>query len=198
MKTWLIAVGSTRRPKLNAVKEAASAITTLLGPGAVLEIVGHEVGSGVSHTPASREELMQGARQRAETLQEKLLAGNSPAEFYVGLEGGLDVVVENGRKRVFLESWAYVSDGQRGHFGYSGGIELPERLADEVLSRGTELAAAIDQFAGAVGIRDGQGAWGVLTGNLISRQESFRLAVVAAFAPFYNAKMYSAVSAARG
>ena len=198
MKTWLIAVGSTRRPKLNAVKEAAAAIAPMLGAGATLEVMGHEVDIGVNHTPASREELMQGARQRAEALQEKLLAGNSPAEFYVGLEGGLDVVVENGRKRIFLESWAYVSDGQRGHFGCSGSVELPEQLAEEVLSRGTELAAAIDQFAGVVGIRDGQGAWGVLTKDLISRQDSFRLAVVAAFAPFYNAKMYSAASAARG
>jgi hypothetical protein len=36
----------------------------------------------------------------------------------------------------------------------------------------------------------------VLSRNLISRQESFRLAVVAAFAPFYNAKMYQAAAAA--
>ena len=67
-----------------------------------------------------------------------------------------------------------MSDGRRGHFGCSGSIELPEALAEEVLSRGTELSVAIDRFAGAVGIRDGQGAWGVLSRNLISRQESFR------------------------
>jgi non-canonical (house-cleaning) NTP pyrophosphatase len=139
---------------------------------------------------------MQGARQRAEALQDKLRATADPADFYVGVEGGLDVVTENGTKRVFLESWAYVSDGQRGHFGCSGGIELPEALAEEVLSRGVELAAAIDQFAGVVGIRDGQGAWSVLSGNLISRQDSFRLAVVAAFAPFYNVKMYRVTSSA--
>jgi non-canonical (house-cleaning) NTP pyrophosphatase len=54
---------------------------------------------------------------------------------------------------------------------------------------------AIDRFAGAVGIRDAQGAWGVLSDNCISRQEAFRVAVVAAFAPFYNAKMYRAAAA---
>src|SRR5207302_8107080 len=96
------------------------------------------------------------------------------------------------RRRVFLESWAYVSDGTRGHYGRSGGIELPEPLAREVLENGTELAVAIDRFAGPVGIRDGQGAWGVLSGDLISRQEAFRVAVIAAFAPFYNARMYRA------
>ena len=198
MKTWRIAVGSTRRPKLNAVKEAASQIAPLLGEGAVIEVAGYEVESGVNHTPSSREELMQGARQRVEALQESFRAKSMAADYFIGLEGGLDVAVENGMKRVFLESWAYVSDGSRGHFGCSGSIELPEALAAEVLSRGMELSQAIDQFAGAVGIRDGQGAWGVLSRNLISRQDSFHRAVVTAFAPFYNAKMYRASAAAGG
>jgi len=139
---------------------------------------------------------MRGARQRAEALQAQLRANGTSADFFVGVEGGLDVVTENALKRVFLESWAYVSDGTAGHFGCSCSIELPEALAEEVLSRGTELSVAIDQFAGAVGIRDGQGAWGVLSCNLISRQESFRRAVEVAFAPFYNAKMYRAKAAA--
>jgi inosine/xanthosine triphosphatase len=196
MKTRHIAVGSTRRPKLNAVKESAGSIAPLFGDGAELDVAGYEVESGVNHTPSSREELMQGARQRVEALQEHLRAQGGAADFFIGMEGGLDVTVENGVKRVFLESWAYVSDGSRGHFGCSGSIELPEALAEEVLTRGTELSVAIDRFAGAVGIRDGQGAWGVLSRDLISRQESFRLAVVAAFAPFYNAKMYRASAAA--
>jgi non-canonical (house-cleaning) NTP pyrophosphatase len=75
-------------------------------------------------------------------------------------------------------------------------VELPETLVEEVLVRGRELAAAIDEFAGVAGIRDAQGAWGVLTRNQITRQESFRLAVVAGFAPFYNSKMYRAGAAA--
>src|SRR5215469_3674830 len=194
-RTWNIAVGSTRRPKLNAVIDAASVIAPLLGEGAV-NVTGYEVESGVSHTPVSREELMRGARQRAEALQAQLRANGTSADFFVGVEGGLDVVTENALKRVVLESWAYVSDGTAGHFGCSGSIELPEALAEEVLSRGTELSVAIDQFAGAVGIRDGQGAWGVLSCNLISRQEFFRRAVEVAFAPFYNAKMYRAKAAA--
>jgi len=194
-RTWNIAVGSTRRPKLNAVIDAASVIAPLLGEGAV-NVTGYEVESGVSHTPVSREELMRGARQRSEALQAQLRANGTSADFFVGVEGGLDVVTENALKRVFLESWAYVSDGTDGHFGCSGSIELPEALAEQVLSCGTALSVAIDQFAGAVGIRDGQGAWGVLSCNLISRQESFRRAVEVAFAPFYNAKMYRAKAAA--
>jgi non-canonical (house-cleaning) NTP pyrophosphatase len=69
-------------------------------------------------------------------------------------------------------------------------------LAEEVVIRGTELSAAIDDFAGQAGIRDAQGAWGVLSGNLILRQESFRVAVVAAFAPFYNHRLYQTAKSA--
>ncbi|HYT19952.1 MAG TPA: inosine/xanthosine triphosphatase [Candidatus Polarisedimenticolia bacterium] len=205
MKKIIIAVGSKRGPKLNAVTEALESFSSALDHDAGFEVVGAEVESGVSHTPASRDELMRGARQRAEALQEIALQQGAAWRYFVGLEGGLDVVREgastdemlrhsgmrqNGQRRVFLESWAYVSDGKQGHYGRSGGIEIPEALAHEVLENGVELSAAIDRFAGAVGIRDAQGAWGVLSNNFISRQEAFRVAVIAAFAPFYNSRMY--------
>lgn len=192
----LVAVGSTRRPKLNAVTEALEAFAARLVPEAKFEVVGVEVGSGVSHTPSSSEELMRGARQRAEQLVRLACKESKPWRFFVGLEGGLEVLQDDRSRRVLLESWAYVRDGTRGFYGRSGGIELPEELAHEVLERGFELSDAIDRYAGAVGIRDAQGAWGVLSGNLIPRQEAFRVAVIAAFAPFYNAGMY--VSRAAG
>jgi inosine/xanthosine triphosphatase len=194
MPTLQIAVGSTRRPKLNAVTEAVSSFAAQLQ--AEFNIIGFEVESGVSHTPRTREELMRGARQRAEALVAHCKAANIPAVYFVGLEGGLDHVSEKSTNRVFLESWAYVTDGRTGHFGSSGSIELPAALAEEVLVRGTELSVAIDRFAGAAGIRDAQGAWGVLSGDLITRQESFRLAVITAFAPFFNQKMYQDAAAA--
>jgi inosine/xanthosine triphosphatase len=211
MKKIILAVGSKRGPKLHAVSEALEAFSSVLAPDAQFEVVGVEVESGVGHTPASREELMRGARQRAETLVQLARENGAAWQYFVGLEGGLDVVQEGasaeemrwratlkqyGRRRVFLESWAYVTDGVRGHYGRSGGIELPEALAHEVLENGVELSVAIDKFAGAVGIRDAQGAWGVLSNNFITRQEAFRIAVIAAFAPFYNEKMYRAAKAA--
>lgn len=185
-----VAVGSTRRPKLNAVWESLSIIGPTLDPNVLFDVVGVEVESGVGHTPTSREELMRGARQRAEALVRMARERNEPWRYFVGLEGGCDVVRENGARRVLLESWAYVTDGLRGFFGRSGGIEVPGTLAEEVVDRGVELSAAIDRFAGGKGIRDAQGAWGVLSNNLITRQDAFRVAVVSAFAPFYNSMMY--------
>jgi inosine/xanthosine triphosphatase len=197
MEKIQIAVGSARRPKLAAVSEAIRDFATILAPGGEFEVIGVEVDSGVGHTPKNRAELMQGARHRAEALVRLALEKNEGWRYFVGLEGGLDVIEEGSGRRVLLESWAYVSDGRSGHFGRSGGVEIPEALAHEGLENGVELAAAIDSFAGAVGIRDAQGAWGVLSSGLISRTEAFRVAVVAAFAPFYNAKMYRVASAAR-
>jgi inosine/xanthosine triphosphatase len=212
MTTVTIAVGSKRGPKLHAVTQALESFSMALAGGAELEVVGVEVESGVSHTPASRDELMRGARQRAEALMHSARENGALWHYFVGLEGGLDVVHEgvspdellrhsrlreNGHRRVFLESWAYVSDGSRGHYGRSGSIELPEALAHEVLENGVELAVAIDRFVGSAGIRDAQGAWGVLSNDFITRQEAFRVAVIAAFAPFYNERMYRAASVAR-
>ena len=192
-----IAVGSTRRPKLAAVTQALESFGLVLAPAAEFAVLGFDVESGVGHTPSSRDELMRGARQRAESLVKLAQQRRESWRYFVGLEGGLDTVQENGDRRVFLESWAYVSDGSAGHYGRSGGVEIPAALAHEVLENGVELSVAIDRFAGAIGIRDAQGAWGVLSCDLITRQEAFRVAVLAAFAPFYNAKMYRAASAAR-
>lgn len=192
MESILVAVGSTRLPKLNAVQEALDALGMFLNPGAHFFVRGENVPSGVGHTPLSRGELMAGARSRSEGLVRLARERGEPWQYFVGLEGGLDVVLEKGRRLTFLESWAMVSDrAGREAYGQAGGILLPEKLASEVVDHGVELSVAIDAFAGAQGIRDMQGAWGVLTRNLITRQDAFRIATIHAFAPFFNAGSYS-------
>jgi inosine/xanthosine triphosphatase len=202
METIRIAVGSKRAPKIKGVREALEAFGPLLHPKASFEVRGFEVATGVSHTPRSRAELMAGARGRCEAMMglEKerhldTLPMSKKTSYFVGLEGGLEVVYEdrykNGRHLVFLESWAFVCDADgSGFYGRSGAILLPEALAAEVLDRGTELSHAIEAYTGMRGVRDSQGAWGALTRNLITREESFRIAVISAFAPFFNASLY--------
>jgi inosine/xanthosine triphosphatase len=188
----IIAVGSTRKPKVEAVREALAEFGPFLSSKAEFEIASVEVSSGVRHTPLTREDLMVGARQRAEALIEMAREKNQPWNYFVGLEGGLDVVREGTIRWVFLESWAYVTDGAgRSAFGQSGAVVLPEALAKIVVDDRVELSQAIDAFAGGRGIRDAQGAWGVLTQNIITRQEAFRVAVINAFAPFFNHEIFA-------
>jgi non-canonical (house-cleaning) NTP pyrophosphatase len=210
MEKILVAVGSTRRPKINAVIEALAAIRAAALDFPRVEIVGVDVPSGVRHTPLSREDLMAGARQRAEALLRMAREKNEKWKYFVGLEGGLDIVAgldvipsldevpevdvvsEAKRRWVFLENWAYVTDGSgRGAYGQSGAVLLPEPLAKTVVDEGIELSEAIDAFAGGHNIRDAEGAWGILTRNLLSRQEAFRVAVINAFAPFFNHELYA-------
>ena len=197
MQTIRIAVGSKRAPKLAAVRAALDACGPILHPKSKFEVEGFEVATSVSHTPRGRAELMTGALGRCEDLM-KRGAARPAASYFVGLEGGLDVIQENGQngrekggRLVFLESWAFVCDANgRGFYGRSGAILLPEALASEVLDRGVELSHALEAYTGIQGVRDSQGAWGVLTKNLIDRQESFRIAVISAFAPFFNPDVY--------
>jgi len=192
MEKVIIAVGSTRKPKVEAVRDALSAFGSSLGNPFEFEIVTVEVPSGVRHTPLSREDLMTGARQRADALVRIAREKNVGWNYFVGLEGGLDVIQNGAERLVFLESWAYVTDGKgRGAFGQSGAVAVPEALAKRVVDDGVELSEAIDAFAGGRGIRDGQGAWGVLTRNMITRQDAFRVAVISAFTPFFNHDVFS-------
>jgi inosine/xanthosine triphosphatase len=192
MKKIIIAVGSARLVKMNAVSAALTSFGSFLSGDTEFEVEGVDVPSGVRHTPLTREDTMAGALQRAEALRNVARDKNAPWEYFVGLEGGLDVVREGGSQWVFLENWAYAADrGGRGFFGQSGAILLPAPLIESVVNQGVELSEAIDSFAGSRGIRDAQGAWGILTQNLITRQEAFRVAVINAFAPFFNSAIYS-------
>ena len=193
MDKIIVAVGSTRRPKLNAVWEALTVFGPALNDNAQFDIAAVEVPSGVRHTPLSRDEMMTGARHRAEALVRFAREKNEPWRYFVGLEGGFDVIHADGARWVFLENWAYVTDGcHSGAYGQSGAVLVPEPLAKRVVDEGIELSEAVDAFAGGRGIRDAQGAWGVLTRNMITRQDAFRVAVINAFAPFFNRELYAA------
>lgn len=186
-----VVVGSLRRPKLDAVREALTAVGNHLAAGAGFEVVGFDVPSGVRHTPLSSAETMAGSRRRVEALRALARERGEPWSYFVGLEGGLDVVDDAGTRRVFLQSWACVGDGTGTvGWGQAGGILLPDSLAEQVVDGGVELGVAIDAFAGSRGIRDGEGAWGVLSRGLVTRRDAFRIALVNAFAPFFNTGVY--------
>ena len=136
--------------------------------------------------PMSRTAIIAGARARASALVDRLRAGIGG--YAIGLEGGLEPLLVDGREEYLLETWAAVTDGTRWGIGSGGTVVVPQHVIDRVRD-GEELGDVIDGLAAAP-VRGTRGAWGVLTRDLISRREAFRIAVLSACAPFYNAAAY--------
>lgn len=174
-----------RAPKVNGVQRAFQKISHI-SPFNNLVFEPLQIESGVQATPLSIDELMTGARQRAEAAFAIGESKNSEIILSVGVEGGSYV----SQKHVFLQSWACAYDGKRRSFGSSGAIEIPQALSDAVVRDGADLGKVIDVFAEQNDVRSNQGTWGILTADLITREDSFELATLNALAPFFNKKMY--------
>jgi non-canonical (house-cleaning) NTP pyrophosphatase len=70
---------------------------------------------------------------------------------------------------------------------------VPEHIVKRVVDGRRELGAVMDEVTGGRDIRSKQGAWGVLTRDLVTRSMSFELALLGALAPFYNPKLYNSL-----
>jgi non-canonical (house-cleaning) NTP pyrophosphatase len=186
-----VAVGSTRAPKVEAVRRVLTTLAPVVAPLRGATVTALDLGGIAPAMPLTLQQLLDGSRLRALGALERMRAEGEPADLGVGLEGGLDVRHEGRERRAFLMSWAYVTDGRRGAHGCGGAIELPASLVAEVVDAGRELGGAADQMAGEEDVRSRQGTWGVLTRGLVDRTRSFELALLNALAPFYNAERYA-------
>jgi inosine/xanthosine triphosphatase len=154
-------------------------------------IVARRVEVSVPAMPLTDWQLMQGARERAFAAQASLQNRRLEADIYVGLEGGFHSISIEGEWHTFLRGWAYATDGRdKGAFGAAPSISVPAGIVKSVVDGRKELGTVIDEVTGGRDIRSKQGAWGVLTKDLVTRSLSFELALIAAFAPFYNPKLY--------
>ncbi len=188
MVETVVAVGTTRAPKVRAVERALAELRGRFPdflPGA-LRLETRKVSSGVAETPRSTEETMRGARARAQFAFDGLLSEGTRPSLGIGLEGG--IAAAGGAS--FLEAWAYATDGARGHFGGSGAMPLPEGLADLVLVSGAELGEAADRYFGRTEVAANEGTFGILTRMMVSREEAFVRSLIHALAPFYNFAPY--------
>ena len=153
-------------------------------------VVARKVQTDAPAMPLNDWQLMSGARQRAMAVREILVEQKLEADLYVGLEGGFHSIQLEGEWHTFLRGWAFVTDGERGSFGMSPSIAVPEPIVERVVKGKRELGEVIDEVAGMRDVRSKQGAWGVLSRDLLTRSMSFEAALIAAFAPFYNRELY--------
>lgn len=186
----IIAIASKRGPKVEAAKNIFPKIFNYLSTSpTTIEFLMHEVEAGIS-MPRTLTELLTGAEQRVVSLREIFQKEKQHADFYIGMEGGFHRIIHNGKSDVFLQSWAYVSNGKVGYFGSSGNVLIPDKIAEKVMDNNRELSEAIDEVTRTTDVRSKQGTWGVLTKDFLTRQQSFEIALPAAFAPFYNREIY--------
>jgi len=191
MPVMTIALGSDRASKIMAVRASVARIATIDPSWTDANVVARRVESNVPSMPLTDWQLMQGAQERAFAVRESLQSRRLEADIYVGLEGGFHSVSIAGEWHTFLRGWAYATNGQRGAFGAAPSISVPPAIVKNVVEGRRELGVVIDEVTGGRDIRSKQGAWGVLSRDLVTRSMSFELALVAAFAPFYNPKFYS-------
>jgi inosine/xanthosine triphosphatase len=181
-------VGSTRRAKVDAVIAAIGAIAALDERFQRTLVQAVDVTDIAPTMPITDLAILEGARLRAQTLIDRtVVAGDAEIPLAIGLEGGLDRLPGNNGQYV-LKTWAAVTDGKRWGYGSGGAIVLPASIAHQVLD-GRELGDVIDEVA-RTAVRSERGAWGVLTLDLIGRDDSFTSALLAALAPFYNPALY--------
>ena len=185
-----IALGSSNTAKVEAVRSAAERVAIIEPSWTNTEVIPREVETDAPPMPLTDADLMHGAMSRAIAIQTLLSNDREGADLYVGLEGGFHSIAIEAKRLTFLRGWAYVTDGSRGSFGASPSIRVPDPIVGSVVNNGLELAEVIDEVAGQHDVRSRQGAWGVLSRDLFTRAMSFEVALVAAFAPFYNPQIY--------
>ncbi len=169
-----IVVASRNPVKLKAASTAFAAML----PDTPAEVVGVSVASGVADQPRGDDETRRGARQRADNAQ-----GAEPgADYWVGLEGGVDVLGDT------LMTFAWMSilaaDGRRGETR-SVGLPLPPAIK-ALVDEGLELGDANDQVFGTVNSKHQGGAFGLLTDGRYTRESVYVEALCVALVPLIN------------
>jgi inosine/xanthosine triphosphatase len=185
-----IALGSDRAAKIMAVRASIARVASIDSSWAEATVLARAVKTDAPAMPMNDWELMQGARERALAVRDQLRAQRREADIYVGLEGGFHSISIEGEWHTFLRGWAFATDGKNGTFGGTPSISVPAILAKKVIEGRRELGLVIDEVAGLHDVRSRQGAWGILSRDLVTRAMSFEIALIAAFAPFYNKGMY--------
>jgi len=175
-----VIVGSTNQVKLTAVQAGFGAMF----PRECFIFRGIDVPSGVSEQPQSDVETLQGAKQRAANAQEQV----PEADFWVGIEGGVDSLPGNS-ETLLAFAWVVVLSAEQRGCARTGAFLLPVPVA-ELVHSGLELGEADDQVFGTQGSKQQNGAVGLLTHNALTRDEFYAQAVQLALIPFINTQLY--------
>jgi inosine/xanthosine triphosphatase len=169
-----VVVASLNPVKAGAVREAFDRQF----PAARFELVLVNVPSGVDDQPMSDAETLRGARNRVANAR----AAEPDADFWVGLEGGLDIF--DGQLMAF--AWMAIGGpGDKLSESRSPTLPLPPAV-QELVASGLELGEANDRVFATVNSKQGGGAFGLLTDGLYTREGIYTQTLVLALIPFVH------------
>lgn len=172
-----IVVGSNNPVKISAAKTAICEILSL----EEVECVGINAPSNVSEQPMTTEETKNGAINRVQYCQQ-----HTQADFYVAIEGGVDQFEYGPATFAFVA----IADHQHMSIGRSCNLPLPPVIY-QALKSGEELGHVMDRFFNTDNVKQKQGAIGLLTNGLATRESVYRQAIILAMAPFIHPNLYA-------
>jgi inosine/xanthosine triphosphatase len=173
-----IVVASQNPVKMHAVLNAFSRWL----PDREIVIIPAPTASGVSDQPSSDEETFLGALNR--TNNAALLYPD--ADFWVGIEGGVSSLV----KEMGAFAWVVIKSPDRISKSKTGTFFLPPQVVD-LVHQGKELGDADDIVFKRQNSKQGNGAIGILTNDLIDRTIFYEHAVILALAPFITPQYFT-------
>ncbi len=172
-----VAVGSQNPTKVNAVKKAFEKVF----PNVLWEVIGVGVPSGVADQPMTDRESIRGATNRAKRSLKKC-----NADFGVGIEGGMQKV----GKEWFTSGWVViVNKGGEIGTGSSIRMSIPPMLLKLILD-GNELGHANDIVFKQTNSKHGDGHFGLMTNNAITRTSAYQDAVFTALSRFLHPEVF--------
>ena len=169
-----VIVASRNPVKIGAASEAFATVF----PVASIDVSGIEVESGVHDQPESDAETREGARARVVKATEAA----PDADFWVGLEGGVEVI--DGQLMAF--AWMAVQ-GRKGDVSEARSVTLPlPPVIKELVEAGMELGEANDRVFSTVNSKQGGGAYGLLTDGRYTRESIYAQTLIIALTAFVN------------
>ncbi len=178
-----VRVGSLNRAKLEAVRRGLAPFLERI------EVEPLEAQSGVSAQPLGLEEILAGARARA---QQSIAAGN--CDLGAGIEDGL-IVLEGSTTRHMNVGCCVLFDGEQEAIGLTAGFEYPQGCVEAATGPartpvGTSFDSIFQAPAGWPDPGPGAGNIGRLSGGVLTRVDYAAQAVTCAFVRWLHPALY--------
>ena len=146
------------------------------------EIISIDAPSSVSDMPFN-DEVVRGAKNRAEYLKKYAKDNGLVVDYYVSLEGGIHSYFGD----YVMTNIAYIEDSNsKNSIGTSGSFPIPNEYIDEI--KVDTMGSVIDKYFNQENVRYTIGAVGVLTRGKFKRLDEFYEAYMMALVRFINDK----------